>query len=390
LPKSKDLLTGVVYNSILNIINRLSKYRIFVPYLELSNTEQLADTVIRVLVSHFGMPEQWITDRDKLFTSTFWKSLMGKLGVHHKMSTSFHPQTDGQTERVNQIVEQYIRCFTDYGQTNWVKLLPMAQFAYNSASHEVTKTAPFKAVLGYIPQAYHEPILGQKNAHYAQVDSELIKHTMRQMSLDIQFFAERNAHYYNSHRLEGPRLKEGDKVYLSRPSDKLDYKKIGPFKIEEKIGEVNYRLKLPQHMRINPVFHVALLEPAPHNAPVIAPDLSDENEIIEYEVEDIIDQSMQNGQTLYRVRWKGYGETDDTWEPEENLRNAKRMLQRFHRRTKKMPRRDPPGQKEVNQEALQWNPRMHPRPRNPVRRLETKLKEIPRRGQTELFDASDP
>jgi hypothetical protein len=131
LPKSKDPLTGVVYDSILNIIDRLSKYGIFVPYLESSNAEQLADTVIRVLVSHFGMPEQWITDRDKLFTSTFWKSLMGKLGVHHKMSTSFHPQTDGQTERVNQIVEQYIRCFTDYGQTNWVKLLPMAQFAYN-------------------------------------------------------------------------------------------------------------------------------------------------------------------------------------------------------------------------------------------------------------------
>jgi len=375
LPKSKESLTGVVYDSILVIIDRLSKYALFVPYLEASNAEQLADTVIRVLVAQFGMPNEWITDRDKLFTSTFWKSLMAKLGTHHKLSTSFHPQTDGQTERVNQIVEQYIRCFTDYGQTNWVRLLPMAQFAYNSAAHEVTKLAPFKAILGYIPEAYHEPILGQKDAHFAEVDAQLMKHTIKQMSLDIQFFAERNAHYYNTHRLEGPRLKEGDKVYLSRrnikttrPSDKLDYKRIGPFEIEAKIGEVNYRLKLPKHMRIHPVFHVALLEPAPHNAPTIAPQLSEENEIIEYEVEDIIDQSMRDSQTVFRVRWKGYDETDDTWEPEENLQNAKTLLRRFQKTRTKM---GPQGTE--NQEE--------PRTRTPKQRVSRKERRPPRQAR---------
>jgi hypothetical protein len=120
-----------------------------------------------------------------LFILTFWKSLIGKLRVYYKILTLFYPQTNGQTERVNQIVEQYIRCFTNYGQTNWVKLLPIAQFVYNSVLYEVTKTVLFKAVLGYIPQAYYEPILGQKNTYYIQVDSELIKHTIRQMLLNI-------------------------------------------------------------------------------------------------------------------------------------------------------------------------------------------------------------
>jgi uncharacterized protein (DUF608 family) len=126
----------------------------------------------------------------------------------------------------------------------------------------------------------------------------------------------------------------------------LDHKKIGPFKIEDKIGEVNYRLKLPKHMRINPVFHISLLEPAPRNAPTVAPDLSNENELIEYEVQEIIDQSeRENGQQLYRVRWKGYGEQDDTWETEENLQNAKLLLKRFQKR--KETRKDRKDQREA-------------------------------------------
>jgi hypothetical protein len=339
LPKSKDPLTKVEYDSILVIVDRLTKYSYFVPYLEASDAEQLANTILRVLVSEHGMPEEFITDRDKLFTSTFWKSLMTLVGTHHKLSTSFHPQTDGQTERINQIIEQYLRSYIDYQQTNWVAMLPMAQFSYNSSPSETTKVSPFEANYGYCPAAYHEPRTGQKNALYAQVNVDLLKWLHTQLSLDIQFYAERSAHYYNKGRLEGPRLKEGDKVYLSRrnikttrPSAKLDYKKIGPFEILEVIGVVNYKLKLPANMNINPVFHISLLELAPKNAPVIAPDLSEDNEIIEYEVEEILDQAAdETGQPLYRVRWKGHNEQDDTWEPRENLQGARSLLQRFLR-----------------------------------------------------------
>lgn len=160
--------------------------------------------------------------------------------------------------------------------------------------------------------------------------------------MDIRFYAKRSAHYYNKYRLEGPRLKGGDKVYLScknikttRPSDKLDYKKVRPFEIEEAIEEVNYRLKLPQHMRINPVFHISLLEPTTNDAPTIALELSDEQELIEYEVERIVNIKLDQGQRLYRVRWKGYEEQDDTWELEENMSNARGLIQQFQRQSTK-------------------------------------------------------
>ncbi len=115
------------------------------------------------------------------------------------------------------------------------------------------------------------------------------------MLLDIQFFTKRNAYYYNTYKLEGPRLKKRDKVYLlrrtirtTRLSDKLDYKKIGLFKIEAKIRKVNYRLKLPKHIRIYLVFYVVLLELVPYNVLTIVLQLLEENELIKYEVKDII------------------------------------------------------------------------------------------------------
>ena len=114
LPKSKDPLTKTEYDSILVVTDRLTKYAYFIPYLESSTAEDLAYTFLRFVVGNHGVPEEIISDRDKLFTSKFWKALMEQLGVNHKLSTAYHPQTDGQTERINQVLEQYLRCYIDY------------------------------------------------------------------------------------------------------------------------------------------------------------------------------------------------------------------------------------------------------------------------------------
>ena len=97
-----------VYDSILVITDRLTKYRYFIPYKEASSAEELAYMFLRVIAANHELPEEIISDRDKLFTFKFWKSLVNQLGIHHKLSMSYHSQTDRQTEQLNQTMKQYL------------------------------------------------------------------------------------------------------------------------------------------------------------------------------------------------------------------------------------------------------------------------------------------
>lgn len=339
LPQSKDPLTGVDFDSILVITDRLTKYGYFIPYLEASNAEALAYTFLRIIIAQHGLPEEIISDRDKLFTSKFWKSLMAQLGVNHKLSTAFHPQTDGQTERLNQTMEQYLRSYVNYQQDNWVSILPMAQFAYNSAMTETTKVSPFFANYGFQPEAYRHPRQDDTRAEQAIITVERLKGFHEQLATDIEFLNERSAAYANRKRSMEPALKEGDKVYLlrkniktQRPSTKLDFKKLGPFKILEKVSSVNYRLQLPKKSRLHPVFHISLLEPAKGNASVAADtELQPVNDTVEYEVETILDRRLVGRQEQLLIKWKGYEPTDNTWEPVKNL-NCPDLLKEFRQR----------------------------------------------------------
>ena len=113
------------------------------PYLEGLTAAELAYAFYKHIVANLGLPTQIITDRDKLVVSKFWQSLMDLMGVQHKLSTAYHPQTDGQTERLNQMLEQYLRNYVNYQQDNWVELLPVAQLAYNTAKNATTGCTPF-------------------------------------------------------------------------------------------------------------------------------------------------------------------------------------------------------------------------------------------------------
>ncbi|CAA77891.1 Reverse Transcriptase, partial [Cladosporium fulvum T-1 virus] len=147
LPRSKDRVTGQAYDMILVMVDRLTKYAHFIPASEIYTAEQLGYLVLDRLIRYHGFPEVFITDRDKLFTSNYWKTLMGTIGIKHKLSTAYHPETDGQTERTNQTLEQYLRHYINYAQDNWVSLLPMAQIALNNHKSETTSTTPFMRTL---------------------------------------------------------------------------------------------------------------------------------------------------------------------------------------------------------------------------------------------------
>jgi hypothetical protein len=113
LPPSIDPVTKESYDGIMVVVDRFSKFGRFIPYRETWTVTDLALVFIKNVVANHRLPVQLVTDRDKLFMSNFWTALMQHLGVQHKMSIAYHPQTDGQTERLNQVLEQYLRCYVN-------------------------------------------------------------------------------------------------------------------------------------------------------------------------------------------------------------------------------------------------------------------------------------
>ena len=326
LPTSRDPATGQQYDMIYVVIDRLTKYAYFIPTRNSTTAEQLAYTFMRFIFAHHGMPSKLISDRDKLFRSKFWQSLMDQLGSKNKLSTAFHPQTDGQTERTNQTLEQYLRAYVNHEQTNWVELLPLAQVAYNS-SKVATGISPFYANYGFHPNVHQEPLNIRPEVPKATIKVSKLKELHQLLSAELSFLAERMARFANKGRSEGPDFKEGGTAYLlrtniktKRPSSKLDFKKLGPFKIEKKLGPVTYKLKLPKDMKIHPVFHVALLEKAPTSVRTVESLPTEPQEELEYDIETVLAGRLnKQGNPEYLIKWTGYDATHDSWEPEANL-----------------------------------------------------------------------
>jgi hypothetical protein len=150
LPKSEG------YDTILVVIDRLTKMSHFIPCRKDLDTRQFANLFMKEVVRLHGLPRDIITDRGTLFTSDIWKETTKELGIERRLSTAFHPQTDGQTERTNGILEQYLRAYINYQQDDWTDFLPIAEFAYNNAYQETIKTTPFFADFSINPE--HEPI----------------------------------------------------------------------------------------------------------------------------------------------------------------------------------------------------------------------------------------
>lgn len=334
LPPSKEPMTGKAHDAILVIVDRFTKYAYFLPYLKTGTAEDAAYVFLRHVTAQHGMPDELVTDRDKLFTSNFWKSLMAQLGPKLRLSTAYHPQSDGQTERTNQTLEQYLRCYVNHPQNDWVKLLPLAQFAYNSAPSESTRTSPFYANYGYQPTAYGEA-RETIDSPRATKTAEQIKDLHDELRTDLEATRQRMTHYANQKRMKGPSFKEGDHVYLlrkniktTRPNSKLDFKKLGPFKISKQLSDVSFRLDLPKNMRIHNTFHISLLETAHPNTPLEQDLEADDTE--EFEVEQILDHRRNRNKDEYLVRWKNCGPEEDTWEPVKHLANSPQKLRQYY------------------------------------------------------------
>jgi transposase InsO family protein len=337
LPSSKE--RGKAYDCILVVVDRYTKMARYIPTKKTIDAAELADVFLSKIVKLHGVPESIVTDRGSLFTARFWSSLCYHLNIKRKLSTAFHPQTDGQTERQNQTLEQYLRGYINYQQDDWVKLLPMAEFAYNNSRHSVTGVSPFYAYTGTHPSMGVGSGPGPTDVPAAAERVARMKQVRKEMEEHWDKVVKDQARYHN--KSTTPRTYSvGDEVWLAgknirtvRPNKKLDYKFHGPFQITEAIGKQAYRLQLPSHLRIHPVFHVSLLEPCVKRkgSAELQPQPLEIDGEEEWEVETILDSRKRYGTLQYLVKWAGYTDEHNAWLPAADV-HADELAAEFHRK----------------------------------------------------------
>ena len=259
-----DLPVSQGCKNILVWVDRLTKRKRFLPVASLDKGK-LVTAFIDVIVRNYGVPESIVSDRGSQFTSETWKRLMSKLGISKKMSTAYHPETDGQTEIANANLKRYLRAYTNYAQSDWAKWLPLAELAINSHESETTGISPMLAEIGYQPKPFNSPAAptgtSPTKSDYLQRTADitkLLKDEINWAQATQKDFADRD-------RQPEPLWKIGDLAWLdarnitTERKKSLDYKTIGPFRIK-RVLDGACELELPTSMgAIHPVFNVSLL-----------------------------------------------------------------------------------------------------------------------------------
>jgi len=336
------------------IIDRFTKMAHFIPLLQNNKTAaDLAKIFAREVWRFHGLPTDIVSDRDSRFTSEMWQEFLNLLEIRPRMSTAFHPQTDGQTERLNQTIESYLRVFVGKEQDDWVRLLPMAEFAYNNSVTTGNGISPFYANYGFHPAAPNPPTeepFNPASINYAHWMAGVHEETQK----GLEAAQERMRRYTDPGRKEPPAYQVGDLVILNgrniktrRPSRKMDHKNHGPFQIEKIISPLAVRLTLPRKWKIHNVFHVSLLEPyrtSKHRTPPdpskILREADDIEQSEEYDVEEVMSSWKSGRRILYLVKWLDYPERKDwTEERYDNFSEGGReRLREFHQRNPDAPK----------------------------------------------------
>src|SRR4051812_5808153 len=229
----ETLLTSNDYNAILVIVDRLTKQSIFIPTSNTCTSKDLAQLFVLHVFSKHGVPEHITSDRGSEFVSRFFRSLGTALNMKLHFTSGYHPQGNGQTERTNQTLEQYLRIFCNYQQDNWSPLLPIAEFAYNNAPSATTGISPFFANKGYLPniRVYPERNIASSRARNFVVDLDELHSKLKSAISDAQKRYQASA---DTRRIPPPDFKVGQQAFVkaqffrtTRPSKKLSDKYLG-------------------------------------------------------------------------------------------------------------------------------------------------------------------
>lgn len=363
-----DFVTGLPEcegkNAILVVVDRLTKMRHLIACTADgeggTSAEKTADMIMRHVWKHHGLFDCAVSDRGTQFISEVWQHLCRMLKITSKLSTAYHPETDGQSEIVNSEMERYLRSYVNYQQDDWVQWLHMAEFAANNSESATTRVSPFFANFGFHPRMSFDahppaPAVAPRDRSLRETAESLatkMKNLQEYLQEQMGLAQTRMEGYANEDRIPAPKYAVNDKVWLStknirtaRPSKKLDHKQEGPFSIVKKIGASSYQLALPASMKIHPVFHSSLLrldqnDPLPNQIPEPPPPVIVEGEN-EWNVEEILDSRYYYGRLQYKAQWTDHA-PDSTWYNADGFENAKELVDAYHARypNKPAPRRE--------------------------------------------------
>lgn len=341
------------YDAIVTYVDRGSKLVHLAPTTSDITAMSAADITLREIVRLHGVPRSIVSDRGPQFTSTFWKALWTRLGTTLLLSSSYHAQTDGQSENANKQVEIALRSVVNFEQSDWDQHLPMVELALNNAKQTSTGYSPFQLMYGRhadtpVDLAIQLPSSVSENP---SVESRLrsMQESWQRACQHLQVSQERQKKYANRHRRD-VKLAVGDRVLLStkqlkfhNPSTrtpKLSSQYIGPFSIKKKVNDNAYELDLPPQLHIHPVINITRVKvyrdggtEFPHRPrlfvrpPPVA--FADDNGIPSYEVERVLAKRGTGSRTRFLIQWVGYPLWESTWELRSSLANAPDALAEF-------------------------------------------------------------
>ena len=300
------------HDAIMTVVDRLSKGAHFIPCFTTNSAQDVANLIIQQIYRLHGLPKSIISDRDSRFTSQFWQALFHRLGCKLNLSSGYHPQTDGQTERANRTIEELIRlyCSDDQRQQLWEQYLPILEFEYNNAVNVSTGYSPFYLWYGQHP---HTPATLAVDSdppalRTPPTTTDFLKHlneTVASAQNAIARAQRSQAEYYDKKR-RPLLLSVGDLVFVEksalpegRRGNKFSPLRHGPFKVTKKVSDVAYRLDTPATWDSHNVFHVSFLIPArPHRESL---------------PESIIDTRVSGKQRQLKIRYRDFGPECDEW-----------------------------------------------------------------------------
>ena len=335
------------HDSILVLVDFLSKMAHFIPTRKSATAQETVELLADRLIRYHGLPDALISDRDPRFQSEVWQQLCNRFNIKRALSSSHHPQSDGQSERLNRTLEQMLRTYIQSDEREWETLLPALELAYNTTSHSSTNLSPFEIMIGQNPvTAAYIDILGKLKPTLTPPMTKLFRSLCDRAQAHL-LRAQWSQKFYYDAKHRDVDFAVGDKVWISTKylpykssCSKLSPRFLGPFPILKRIGAVAYCVQLPY--TCHNVFHVSLLvkncprDPSMQakEAPVGWRSMLDAQGIPtdHYEVEYIMAQQGNGDSAFYLVKWRRYPEGQATWEPAAHLDQCPAALRAWRRR----------------------------------------------------------